>query len=75
MESPLEILSRAALNVQEHEGELVKLDRDTPKLIITYFLSHSVGAEQVTSQEEAFVSTETSTATKCHTESSTTDAI
>lgn len=75
MESSLELLSRAALNVQEHEGELAKPERAPPKLMIVDFLSRSVGAEQVTSQEEAFDSTQTSTATECHTESITTDAI
>jgi hypothetical protein len=35
----------------------------------------SFGVEQAASEKEAFVATETSTATKCHTEPSTTDPI
>lgn len=71
--SALELLSRAALNVQEHEGEC-HAKRFVAQISISDFVIRSSGIEQIASEEEASLAAQAA-ATERHTEPSTTDSV
>lgn len=72
--SALELLSRAALNVQEHEGEC-HATRFVAQISTHDFVIRSrSGVEQIASEEEASLAAQAA-ATERHTEPSTTDAV